>query len=361
MKSFIIIFFSVICHSAFCQAPAFEDLNFEEDSITKAYKPSGKNYAFIKSKRGTSGVNKTSKADSILALSISDIVLVYSEINSSSTHSREEANRERWENLLKTYPELFQFSTNYKNLLQYKSNDTAAIKQAQGFYVYFSSGKETKEAETKPTDEKPNSKLEPVAETKSKKEKKSRSEEKEEPAVKVKKEKKVKEPKEAITKNEDKEVKPLEPEPAPPIVKREGYTIPKKSKDSKACRSPFYGASDDDLNNFFTTNIILSKKQKKHSKQLISTVKLQLNFDGSIKKSMVTGLDEELNLQVTNALKNMDLWNPAVKNGLTVKSEVKMTLIYDKDSKGMKPSDILITPRPGPKCEQKTDAELFGE
>lgn len=360
MKLTISVFLCVICLPFFAQSPSFDDLTFEEDSIAKTYKPSGKNYAFVKSKRGTSGVNKTSKADSILALSISDIVLVYSELSTSST-PREEANRERWENLLKTYPELFQYSTNYKNLLQYKSSDTAAIKQAQGFYVYYSSGNEAKEAETKPAPEKTNTKSEPIADAKAKKEKKSKSEEKEEPVVKVKKEKRVKASKEPVTKNEDKEIKPLEPEPESTIVKKEGYTKPKKSKDPKACRSPFYGAGDDDLNNFFISNITISKKQRKHSKQLISTVKLQLNFDGSIKKSMVTGLDEALNLQVTNAIKNMDLWNPAVKNGLTVKSEVKMTLLYDKDTKGMKPSDMVITPRPGPKCEQKSDAELFGE
>ncbi|MCW3077903.1 MAG: hypothetical protein JWO32_2512 [Bacteroidetes bacterium] len=368
MKSLFLASLFFFCLPVFSQAPAFEDLVFEEDSVSKPYNLSGKNYAFIKSKRGSGGLSKTSKADSILALTISDIVLVYSETSASATANREEANRERWENLLKTYPELFQFSTSYKNLLQYgKSGDSLAMKKAQGFYVYFG-GNEIKEPEVKTVNEIPKentpaktiSKSESVVETKTKKDRnKPEANEKAEP--KEKKERKPKdEPKEITdTKKEDKE--PVVAEiPANPIVKKTGYSKPKKAKNAKACRPPFYANGDDDLNNFFKNNITLSKKQKKHSKQLISNVKLQLNFDGSIKKSMVTGLDEELNQQVTAALLNMDLWNPAVKNGLTVKSEVKMTLLYDKSTRSMKPSDILITPRPGPKCECVSDAEMFG-
>lgn len=367
MKSLFSVLLFLFCLPVFSQAPAIEDLTFEEDSITKSYNPSGKNFAFIKSKRGTGGVNKTSKADSILALTISDIVLVYSETNSSALANREEANRERWENLLKTYPELFQFSTGYKNVLQYgKSGDSLAMKKAQGFYVYFSSN-ETKEPEVKAVSETPKekaqskgeSKSEAVAESKSKKER-NKPEVKEKSEPKEKKERKTKEEPKEIKDSKKEEVVVAET-PATPVVKKTGYSTPKKAKNPKACRPPFYATGDEDLNNFFKTNITLSKKQKKHGKDLISTVKLQLSFDGSVKKSMVTGLDEELNQQVTAALVNMDLWNPAVKNGLTVKSEVKMTLLYDKSSKSMKPSDIVITPRPGPKCECISDAEMFGE
>ena len=76
---------------------------------------------------------------------------------------------------------------------------------------------------------------------------------------------------------------------------------------------------------------------------------------------MVNGTNIQLNELVSAALKSMDLWNPAVKSGVTVKSEVKITLKYDKSTKAIKPFEIMITPRPNPKCiECKTDAEIFG-
>jgi hypothetical protein len=65
-----------------------------------------------------------------------------------------------------------------------------------------------------------------------------------------------------------------------------------------------------------------------------------------------------VNQQVIGAVKMMNLWNPAVKGGLTVKSEVKITLKYDKETHAMKPFEIMINPRPGPKCKCASDAEL---
>ncbi len=77
---------------------------------------------------------------------------------------------------------------------------------------------------------------------------------------------------------------------------------------------------------------------------------------------MVNGANKDLNDLVSMAVKNMDLWNPAVKNGLTVKSEVKITLKYDKSTKAIKPMEIIITPRPNPKCNKcLSDTEIFGE
>jgi hypothetical protein len=57
----------------------------------------------------------------------------------------------------------------------------------------------------------------------------------------------------------------------------------------------------------------------------------------------------------------MEAWNPAVKGGFSVKSEVKITLKYDKSTKAIKPFEVAITPRPAPKClECKSDSEIFG-
>jgi hypothetical protein len=88
-------------------------------------------------------------------------------------------------------------------------------------------------------------------------------------------------------------------------------------------------------------------------------VRLQLNFDGNIKKAMVTGTNTELNELVTNAIKQMDLWNPTVKNGITVKSEVRFTLKYNKEKKGLVPEEMTINPRLAPKCKCVPDSEIF--
>ncbi len=372
------------------QAPVFEDLIFESDSINTPYKPVGKNYAFLKSKRGTEGMAKTSRADSILALNlpINDIVLVFSELNPSAINNRIEANQERWENLLRTYPQFFQFSTNYKEMCQCKNGgDAEVFKEGQGFYVYFASAELPKEVEKQPvakitTEEK-------QQETKTKTEKPKVKEEKEpkELAVtKTKEPKETKEPekeKEKVVKEKSKKEKEKEKdeenEPAEAGVegaeqtlavdmskeapkKRTGYTKPKRSKDLKACRPPCYEGGDEDLNVFFRDNIILTKKQKRQVKASVSIVKLQLNFDGSIKKALVNGTNPVLNEMVTGAIKNMDLWNPMVKGGVTVKSEVKLTLKYDKSTKSIRPFETMITPRPNPKCtECKSDADIFGK
>ena len=56
----------------------------------------------------------------------------------------------------------------------------------------------------------------------------------------------------------------------------------------------------------------------------------------------------------------MDLWNPAVKGGVTIKSQVKMVLRYDNSSKQIKPFETTLIPRPAPKCtECLDDSQVF--
>jgi hypothetical protein len=351
----------------FSQTPTYDDLVFEDDSITKAYKPSGKNYAFIKSKKGSGGVARTTTADSILGLPVTDIILVFTESNASQMAEREEANQERWENLIQTYPKLFQFNTNYKNILQYGKGSEEEFKNSQGFYVYYES------KEKKSTPEK---KADPIVkETKSEKETISKNEVTKEntnsrekisetkESREEKKEKKVKEEK-STDKNEitsvSTETVNLNDVPVKGIGKP-GFSKPRKAKNPKACRVPCYEGGDEDLNTYFKTSINLSKKQRRHGKNLVSQVRLMLNIDGSIKKAMVTGTDEVLNQQVAGAVKNMNAWNPAVKNGVTVKSDVKITLKYDKETKALKPFEVVVNPRVGPKCDCVSDAEMFGD
>ena len=151
---------------------------------------------------------------------------------------------------------------------------------------------------------------------------------------------------------EVKEVKP----------KKEGYSKPRKAKDVKVCRPPCYEGGDEGLNAFFKESIVLNKKQKRKSGDLVAIVTLQLNFDGSIKKTMVQGANPEFNKQVEDAIKQMDLWNPAVKGGVTIKSQVKLTLKYDGSTKAIKPFEVAIIPRPAPKCtECLSDSQVFAD
>jgi flagellar biosynthesis GTPase FlhF len=284
----------------------YDELEFELDSITRAYKAKGKNYAYIRSKRGSSGVNKNNRADSVATLTINEIVLVYTEMDKNDRRERGEANRERWENLIKTYPEYFDYSPTLINMCQCNfSGDSVAFKKQQGFYVYFEGDEpavseppveeakpvvvaatvvkaapkaepkreekaaEPKKEESKKAAEEPRKKEEePVAEKK-KKVKEPEAEEApvvkaEEPVVeKKKKEKKVKEkdPTDDITMDLPAEAKVSAP-------KKTGYSKPKRSKDPKACRPACYENGDEDLDAFFRDNITLTKKQKKESQEL---------------------------------------------------------------------------------------------
>jgi hypothetical protein len=373
MKNLLFVFLSFISFSIIAQeAPVYDDMVIEMDSVTATYKPKSKNFVYMKSKRGSDGMPKNSSADSILALNlpITDIVLVFTEDNAGDLAKRELANRERWENLAKTYPQFFQFETNYMSLCQCNySGNQEAFKQAQGFYIYFPGKEPPKPVATTPKPAEKKTETPKAEEKKSEKvkEEKPKKEKKEEVAKNEPKEEKVKEekPKKEKKKKEEEIAKVEEPAPAvvaEPVVakpKKQGYAAPKKAKDTKQCRPPCYEGGDEGLNNFLKESIPLSKKQKRHSGDLEATVTLMLHFDGSIKKHMVMCADEEFKKQVEEAIKMMDLWNPAVKAGVTTKSQVKMVLRYDNGSKQIKPFDITIIPRPAPKCtECLSDSEI---
>lgn len=385
MKSFLSILLFIACLPLAAQVSSVDELEFEEDSIKTTYKPTGKNSVMIRSKRGNSGVNKTPLADAILNAEVSEIVLVYTETQSSDLAEREEANRERWDNLILTYPELFQFSTTYKNLCQCKiGGDEEAFKHAQGFYVYIN-GEVPKIAEPKVAEapapvktpkveeEKPVEKTTKAPESPATKEPEKKEEKQEvvELAKKEVKEKEtpaevsspVKESPKPVVREEREEVA----EPAKEVVKatpkKKPATVsskPRRAKDAKACRQPCYGSADEDLNLFFKENMPLTKKEKRKAKGWVSNVRIQLHHDGSIKKVIVTGSDEAVNLKVQEVIKMMNNWNAAVKNGVAVKAEIKFTLKYDKASKAMKPFEININPRLAPKCKCVSDDELFG-
>ena len=391
----------------FGQEPSYYDLTFSVDSTSTPYKAPSENFVFIRSKRGTEPIKPTSAGDSIKSFVIKKIVLVFSEASSSEIENREAYNQERWENLLPTYPEFFQAKTKYQNICQCNAEALSPnFKAVQGFYIYYTPKgvaeikkevevvktetpnpaepkKEIVKEEPKKVAEVAKKEVEAVkAETPKQTEaKKETVKEESKKVVEVAKKEEPKKVKEVETKIEEKKpievVKKEEPKEEP---KKEVEVItqvsnnnnteevsdakgvaakplgkPRRTKDPKACGTACYGNGESDLNAFFKDKIVLTKKMKKDEVDL----KLQLNADGTIKKAIVVGDNAELNKLVEDAVKGM-IWNASVKGGITIKSEVRMILKYDKDTKGLKANEITVNPRPAPKCLTCiSDDELF--
>ena len=138
MRSFLIIIFFAFSAQLLGQTPVYDDLTFDEEELTAAFKASSKQHITLKSKKGTGGMPKVPEADALKTAEITEIILVFTETTEDAAGTREENNRERWENLLSTYPEFFQFSTSYKNECQcVMGGDVEALKPSQGFYIYY--------------------------------------------------------------------------------------------------------------------------------------------------------------------------------------------------------------------------------
>jgi len=365
----------VLTHTAGAQISSADELEFEEESIKSVYKAKSRNFVYMKSKKGEGGVPKNGRADSILTTAITDIVLVYTEMTPEPAEDRDDSNLERWANLFETYPEFFQHNTTtFKNICQCNpQGDAEAFKTGQGFYIFYKAP-EPVVAAAKPaavpvpepakpavTEKKAE---EPKTVTKIKEETKAREPE----PVKVKEQVVTETPEPVAQEKVEEPAEVTEPVVVkkPKIVKpsgnkRPGYEKPRRAKDAKACRQPCYEGGDEDLVAFWKNTVTLTKKQKKKGKNINVMVRIQLNYDGTIKKSFITGEDEVLNQQIQAAVDQMSPWNPAVKGGVTVKSEVKFTLKYDKPTKSIRPMDFVINPRPGLKCPCVSDAEMFGE
>ena len=398
IKAIFVIALIISSNLVFGQEPSFYELTFGIDSTTTPYKANNDNFVFIRSKRGSEPVKATSAGDSIKSFVIQKIVLVFSESSTSELENRDAYNQERWENLMPTYPEFFQATTTYKNICQC-SQDAAGqdYKAVQGFYIYYTpkAGSEPKKevevakVETpKPAEPKKEVvKEEPKKEVESIKKVEPKKAKEVEAKVEVAKVEEVK-PVEVVKKEEPKKAKEVEAkvEEVKPVEvvkkeepKKEVEAItpptstnteevndsknkatgppakPRKAKDPKACRTACYGTGESDLNAFFKDKVALTKKMKKDEVDL----KLQLNVDGTVKKVVIKGENAELNKLVEEAVKDM-IWNASVKSGLTIKSEVKMILKFDKKLKGLKAEELMVSPRLGPKCLTcASDDELF--
>jgi hypothetical protein len=369
MRLIFTLIVCITCAASYGQVSSAEELDYESDSSKTAYHPKHKNFVFIRSKRGNSGVGKTPRADSIMNMRIPEIVLVFSENERTDIEEREEANKERWDNLILTYPEFFATTGTYKNHLQYSfSGDTIGFKKAQGFYVYLDPPPKAERIVEKAAPVRTEEKKAPVEEKKAPVEEKKavaqREEKKavkEEPAPEPKQEEPEARPaKKSEPVQEEAESSGAEESVAITHKKKTGYAKPRRSKDNKACRPACYEDGDESLAAFFKDNISLSKKERKKAKKFVCTVNLQLNFDGTIKKAGVTGEFTELNKKVADAVSAMNPWNPMVKNGVTVKSQVKIILKYDREWKVIKPFEVVVNPRSLPKCKCVSDREIFG-
>lgn len=364
------------CYS---QSVSYYDLTIDADSVTSPFVSPSANYAFVRSKRGVDGVNQTAEADAIRQSPILKIVLVFSEDSPEDLENREEYNMERWDNLILTYPEFFQEKTKYRNICQCSPEAGGeAFKQAQGFYIYYKTTEKPAVTEAKKPDV---PKQEPVTETKKKDEPRVETPaaaipaaaipaaavavEAAKPSAPNPSETKTDAPKEQAQKARepallDDEPVVLEKPAKASAAKRPASNKPRRAKDPKACRAAFYGSGDEDLNAYFRDNITLSKKEKKKAKKWEAELRIQLNVDGSVKRVMVMGTETEFNKTLEGLVKNMNNWNAAVRNGVTIRSEVRMKIKFDKECKCFKPYEISNNPKPAPKCRQQSDEELFG-
>ncbi|MCX8080947.1 MAG: hypothetical protein N3F09_06910 [Bacteroidia bacterium] len=374
-----LIFIFFLFSGLTAQVSTIEDIVIEEDSITVPYKPSG-NHVYFKSKKKSGGMEKIQELDNIIknGYEINEIVLVYTEDSPADFANREADNRNRWENLMAAHPDIFQFNTNYRSVLQKANSSNAeAMKSIQGFYVYYSktSPPSPPPLPPSPTSSKPSDPMtkgdvkkgtEPENQTFEIKENKKNKKEKETAEVpKENKKDKMNKEKDDVVKDEKKAEDAFpEPTPEPTRPKRTItiYSSPRKAKDPKACRPPCYEEGDEGLVNYFKSALTLSKRERKKFDEYVTIVKLTLDFNGAIKKMQVTCPDKDLQGRVENALNGMGNWLPAVKGGITVKSEVRFLLKYDKSSKAILPSDFQIIPRPNPKCNKcLSDSEIFAD
>jgi hypothetical protein len=377
IKTFCVAGFLFVCELVYSQ-PSYYDLSFDNDSIVTPFKSSSNNFVFVRSKRGVDGVNQTSEADAIRNGAIQKIVLVFSEDAPEDLENREEYNMERWDNLILTYPEFFQEKTKYKNVCQCTPEAGGeAFKEAQGFYIYYKAAEKAVPKEEK--------KVEPEQKTaggdkKQEPEKTSKAADVVVPAVAVaagvgavkSDEKPAKEPEtkaeapakvyESKTIEPDPEVEPAEKPVSKPAVvaKKPSSNKPRRAKDPKACRPAFYGTGDEDLDAFFKNSFSLDKKQKKQAKKVEAELRIQLNVDGSVKRVMVICENAEFKSMFEKTLMGMGNWNAAVRGGVTIRSEVRLKVKYDKESKGFKKFEMVNNPKPGPKCKMQSDEELFG-
>ncbi len=311
------------------QPASVNDLEFRlSDTVKGAYKANqSRKHIFIASKFGSSEVEQSRALDSVSGFLISDIVLVYSKYKQSNDFNQAKLNRARWENLLAKYPSLFQSGTTaYGNICQAGiQNDSVARELTHGFYIYYENRSDPaeREKEIKAIF----TMLEDMGiDTSSSTESTAGAEE-------------------VVTATTSSAGSPR-------------LRKPMRTKDPRACRQPYYRNGLADLNAFFRAGIPLTNKQKKNPEKLSAEVTLRLDFNGQIKSAHVLSVSDEFIDQIRKALAGMELWNPAVLNGVTINTSVKFFLMCT-DGGYVKLKGDLQVARQLQKCGKATDADLF--
>jgi hypothetical protein len=229
---------------------------------------------------------------------IHEIVLVFSQFKKAENFKQAALNQSRWENLMKLHPALFSTgNTLYHSVCQSGViTDSAAKKLTHGFYIYF---------ENRSDDAKRQIEVNEIAKMIT--------------SMGI--------DTSAIPEEKQKEDESLTA--APDIKRPSRFRKPLHTIDPKTCRQPFYGTGTDDLERFFREHLELSKRQERQGKKLSAEIKLTIDFNGVIRSAHIMCVDNQLIGQVKKALVKMDLWNPAVRNGVTIKTDVRFTVIGD--------------------------------
>lgn len=300
-----------------------------DDTVQGAYKPRAKQqHLFIASRFGSPDVDPSRALDSVSGFLINDIVLVFSKYKQSDNFSQARLNAARWENLLKSYPQLFQSgTTKYGNICQAGiHNDSVARELTHGFYIYY---------ENRSDPEERNKEIAEISKMLDRMGVDTSGAATPEPAVPAS------------------EVIPVKPGSSPPRFKK-----PMRAKDPKACRQAYYKNGLNDLNAFFRSHIELTNRQKRHPEKVTAEVQVRLSYNGRIRSAYVLSTDDEFIKQIREALADMSLWHPAVLNGITINTSVKFNLICTEHGK-VKLKGGLIPVRSLLKCGTQPDEMLF--
>jgi hypothetical protein len=328
-KRFLHAALLLLVASARAQNPGLEEINFERaDTIQGIYQAShNRPYVFIATSFGSNALEKVASLDSVSGFLISEVVLVYSEFRKAESFSQQKLNAARWQRLFREYPGIFSTgNTRYRNVCQAGvQSDTAARQLTHGFYIYF---------ENRADEKKRNVEIAEISSLVT--------------ALGI-----------DTSETVEERSSPAELIHSPAAdAKHSRYRKPMRTIDPKACRQPFYEGGTDALNDHFKEKILLTKKQLRKRSKLVAEVKLRLDYSGIIRSASIMTANKQLVEQLKGAISTMKMWKPAIRNGITIKCDLKFTLSCDDEGKMVLHGNIIV-PRTVLECGTDPDEKLF--
>ncbi len=338
MLSVFYIIFTVQILSA--QVGSVNELIDIPDVDVEIYRPKKDTpYVFVPSGFAASEVKNTKTPDSLKNHVVYKVVLVYSAYHKSENFNQEKLNYDRWNKLFLKNPELFSNGgTSYLNIRQTSATtDTSAKKLMHGFYIYYRQPA-LAEARKKEVDD-----LKEFMTT-----------------IGVDLKDSIESPS-LVTLAKKAKLKPDDDEETTSLAERkETFWSPKRTRDKFACRQPFYGNGPSDIEDFFNSTVKLSKRLKKKRKPVDTDIILRLHFNGSLVSARIISSNKEFAPEISTAVKKMKRWNPSIKNGMTVKSDVRFKLRYSDGKFNLMGAPLVA--RQLQKCDCCTpDSLLFAE